>query len=844
MRLLSFELKKLWKQKKIYWLLLLIAISVGWLFYSNYSVYEEKEKRALEITETYQNDINNIRRELEELRRQDAIEIHQEQQLDMIVKMNSSLLPWKYAIGQGQWERIPELRGEFLQFLQEYASLGGEFPSLEGIELEIAIKKNDWFIEHGLPYEDEAFPVSPHLFVQQLVAMLFGIIGLSGLLLLFGNIVTIEKEQKTTLTLKTQPVRRWQQTLSKMGSLLFVQALFVGTVLVLSIVIPLIFTEYKLVLTYPQVLVTNGEVSVIPISTFLAKSVGMFSVASWFAFALVLFMSNWIRESFTMLVNIAFLLGTILVATEFFPALQSILNPFAFFSSFREEMVQGEIVVYFVSTILWCCILLALSIYFHDKELGLLPSSGEKTPFQQGKTQAGQSKLRNILIFEWRKLVRRKLFFQTNVVLLLLVFMGYYLLAQQSLEKEQAFIQNVEGTIEFYNNFTGALKIYKEEAERNEEHREFYEELIKEEELKIAYYKEYQALMRDALAGYHNNEWDKFYEYLLHHNRVINQEEGIYKLSKIVHDYASVGRFTVGASIDEKLWMMEKNVRPIFPGYFIPTMHHYFQKDETDRYEDYIEANTKVDHSGLYSLYLLFQHHVHLAPMLLLLFLLGGGLATERGKKRTLSLLKTLPIAEKQLFFGKVLHSSMIATLNIFGLFSLVLLIATIFNRFGDWYYPILKYHSFSYSNSEEYTGSKVEGYGYEFLPLGEYLFHTIALTILVMLFLLTFTILLSVLLKNILSVFATSGILLVAGYVLTTQFLTEKAHLSPFTYFNIPKITNGELATIIDNQKINIVSGSAILSLTSIAFIILGYGILRFKNKKNKIIVDSGVRM
>lgn len=407
MKLLKFELKKLWKQKKFLWMLFVLTISIVGLFYNNYSMYEEKEKRALQITDTYQEDINGIRRTLEELRMKEEISPEQALQLESIVKMNSSLLPWRYAISQGEWQRVPALQKEFLQLLQEYIVYGGDFPSLQGFELERAIKKTDWLITHDIPYEDEVYPVSPHLFLLQNVSLLFGIIGLSLIILLVGNSVTIEKEQKTELTLKTQPIGKINQTLSKFGSLVVFHAVFVAGVILLSIILPLIFTEYKLVLSYPQAVVTDGVVTIIPASTFLGANVLLFLCASWFVFTLIFFISNWLKDSFTTIMNIAVVLGISFVLTGYVSVLQSPYNPFSFFVFTKD--VQEEVVVYLLSTLIWGAIFLAASIYFAGKHIGLRTASNMYKPFRKGKTENESNKVRNILVFEWRKLVRKKL---------------------------------------------------------------------------------------------------------------------------------------------------------------------------------------------------------------------------------------------------------------------------------------------------------------------------------------------------------------------------------------------------------------------------------------------------
>ncbi|WP_078380735.1 hypothetical protein [Sutcliffiella halmapala] len=108
-------------------------------------------------------------------------------------------------------------------------------------------------------------------------------------------------------------------------------------------------------------------------------------------------------------------------------------------------------------------------------------------------------------------------------------------------------------------------------------------------------------------------------------------------------------------------------------------------------------------------------------------------------------------------------------------------------------------------------------------------------LLILCLIFILTITIFLSTFIKNSLSVFAVSILINISGYYLTTKFGENYAHLSPFTYFNLSKVVNGELSVVVDNVNINFLNGSIVLMGLTLLFMFFGYLVLRNNNGKSK---------
>lgn len=271
---------------------------------------------------------------------------------------------------------------------------------------------------------------------------------------------------------------------------------------------------------------------------------------------------------------------------------------------------------------------------------------------------------------------------------------------------------------------------------------------------------------------------------------------------------------------------MERNIQPIFRGEFIPTIHHNWQNNHYEQ-QKWEEENQKIDNSGLFSLYLLFEKNVYFVPVILFFLLLGGGFATERGKRMTLHFLQTQPVTNRQIYSGKAFHSIIVAVGNNAGLLLVVLLLGTVFNRFGDWNYPILHYDSRGLTNSPSYTGIISDEYGFHFVSLGSYLIKSIVLFLLVIIFVLVLTNFLSIFIQHLLTVYTTALLICIGGFVVSNHYLSNMAYLSPFTYFDIHKIINGEKATLLDQSSINILSGSVVLLVSTVLLFFIGYLVL-----------------
>ena len=99
-------------------------------------------------------------------------------------------------------------------------------------------------------------------------------------------------------------------------------------------------------------------------------------------------------------------------------------------------------------------------------------------------------------------------------------------------------------------------------------------------------------------------------------------------------------------------------------------------------------------------------------------------------------------------------------------------------------------------------------------------------------LFLISLSIFLSLFLKSQMGVFATTILIGVVGYVGSNMLLIDKAHLSPFTYLNIPKIINGEFSALLNNPSITFQNGTMMLFASILILFFIGHLLLSVKNR------------
>lgn len=834
MKLYKFELKKIVKQKKAIWLLLLVVFTTAFIFQQNMAMKEGKVERVYEQTESINSEIGRLIESLEVERMEGFSDDASLEQLDLLKEMRSALYPWRDAIYQAKWEEVPLHEGEFLALLQLFNESGGELAALMGMEKEIAIEKNEWLLDYGLTYEEEAFPVSPQLVLIQSSLFLLGLVGVAVLLLVFGGTLTSEKENNTWLTLQTQPISKRQIVHAKFGSVLTVAMLYTLLVIGIGLLVPLVFGEMPLSLQYPQVLTGDEEFIILSSFSFLVRILALFFATVLVGFSLCMMLSVWLKNTFTLNIVLFLILLAGLTITQSVPVLQTAFNPFYLFQfqQISEGVPRTTDWLYLASAILWSCGFLTLAIRLQEKESSAFQRSTSHSPFAKGGIRKRSVALTSVLLFEWRKLQRKGMFQKVIILLVLFTGMGYWGISQLTEQKEEAYLEKLhEMTVTLENNdiplmeqSLAAAKEAEQAVEKDEDELTIgnSSSQVPQLESMLTFFTDWKNKAEGAIAGYQAGDWNAFYEYQLFINQLDNDELDYLGVGGS-HTVLSIGQFTIDVGLAEKQWLLEHSVQPVLSGEYTQTMHTaagWATEKERLAWE---EENRKIDDSALFSFYLFFENYIYFVPLALLLFVLASGFAAERGKKRTLDFLKTQPLTSRTIFMGKTLHSFVVATISSISLFGLLLLVGTLFNRFGDWNYPVLYYDAKSVALAADYTGMLSGELGFHFIPLGTYLVNSTVLFLFILMFFLALANFLSLFFKNTFTSFALTLLLGLGGFVISKYYLTGVAEWSPFTYLQTNKIANGEMGTLMNLQNLNVMSGSLVLLSSTVLLLLVG---------------------
>ncbi|MCG3087609.1 ABC transporter permease [Sporosarcina cyprini] len=837
MSLLKFELKKIWRQKKLIWLLLVVLLCAGWVFYQNLleqdlMVREAEEKIFPIVMETDQ-----LYAKLRPLDRENSLTEEQRDQFTSLNNMANAIFHWKSALYEKRWGDIPEQEKEFLANLETFEGAGGSFSKLQGLEREKAIMKNEYLIEHQLPYANETYPISPLLQLNKLATLLLGPAGLLLLLLLFGSAYTIEKEQQTVLTVRTQPVLRRSFLFSKYAGLLWVTFLYVVIVFLIGWTVPSLFADSFNDWNYPVFLETGDAFTIIPAWQYAGSLALLFIGASAFLFAFLLIMGTQLRSSFSTVMLTGFLTMLGVVLTETVNMLQVPWNPFQLFrgNRFLPEYPDHPLWIYAISALLWCALLISIAIFLREGTRGLFKAAEELKPFRKGRPHHLLSAL-TMSAFEWRKSKRRGLLGQIMVVLAIAVVAGYVFLAEQVKEKESETISKIANTplqtenelIPFFEERIRETEKSIEEANQNGENGELiYGHNIDLYNDMIAEAREKAALAATAAAAYKEEKWAPMYDYQLFEDQrrlemVAESKKGV----QIPETF-----FGYEAAILQKEWMKEHNIKPVFPSSYITNIHEQWKPEDRKAKEWSRKLYRNMDHSGLFSLYMVFRDYLFFIPMCLLILLVGSGFSGERGKRPTLHLLETMPVRRRSLFLGKTIHASVVAMGSAMVVFLFVVLVGTLFNRFGDWMYPVLRYHSNYEKQSFDFTGNRAFEGGYTFMPLGEYLLKALLLYVCATLFLIALANVIGLVARQPLVVYALTGLISLAGYLASWK-LGDFAQFSPFLYLNVPKIVNGEILTLLNNTAISVNMACAMLLGATVILLVVTYVGISFEKR------------
>lgn len=841
MKLLKFELKKNFRKKKFIILFLIVSLVVVGLFIRN-ALMQEKivENATLSLNLHYQETSKLVGLFSEKLKYNPKDDKFRAS-YDNAVKMNDDIKDLQNAFKNRDWSLIPQIEGDFLKRVTTHLQLGNDYHSLQGNELEQRIQKNALLLKEHLPYEDENYSLDMPIFMKQTSTLLISLLGILTMVFIMGDQLSEEFENQTIKTLYTQPLSKWRILLSKYASMMIVSIFILVILFILCATLPFFFGGKAWSFSYPQLIQFSNGFSYITTSEYLIKLTLIYVVAISFSFSLVLLVSVIFKNRFgTILASIlTFLCGITL--TNQVKSWQTIQNPFYFFH-FTELIERPKYpgVIWSIWILFaYSFILIILCLLVQGKGPLFRIGKQSKRPFNKGRSLPSSKGISPIVLFEWRKVLRQGSFKQTSLVILILLLIGYVFLTYETTQKQHGFVESMKSTLKdqkfevqylIQSNQKQQVKIDKLENKKGplKDYEKVMLEGLKKTIPQIqAGLKESQVKVekdKDVLEAYKQKDWKRFYEYWIYQNQLANGEIG-----STQHYVRAFSNFTYKASIAEKRLLKKQNLEPVLPPDYLYTIYddQYFP-NQIDRIAKK-RSSLKMDNTSLFNVYLFFNSYLYLLVLFLLVFLFGSGFTAEKGKKRTLYLLQTQPLSRFKIFLGKYVLSVALSLGMAIGIVLLLVIMGLVGNRFGDWNFPVLHYDMAKIAKFAEYAVISAQEGNFHFIKMGQYLLETIVLFLGTILFLISFTFLITLFVNSVITALISMCIVTLSGYfVSSSSFISPISFLSPFTYLNVGKIANGELATLFHNSLIQTWTGLIVLLVSSI--ILFGAALLWFQ--------------
>ncbi|MHA6252868.1 ABC transporter permease subunit [Oceanobacillus sp. CAU 1775] len=678
---------------------------------------------------------------------------------------------------------------------------------------------------------------------------MLSILGLGLLVIILGDSMVREKEQQTIRTLSTQPITSSRLLFGKLIGNISAIIYMLIIIVIACFAIPLIFGGSLGNFSYPQLIYTSTGFEFIPISEYLMLYILLFFGAASFLLSIILLLSVLFNDRLTVIFfSLLTLFGGVAVTAQF-AFLQSVINPFYYFQfqqliEYREQLVHPFFIILpYVVAIL----IVILSSFLLKRKRANSTKTQNNAPFKNGTVHKRKKYSSITTIFEWRKYLREGIVKRFSIIILFLIVVGYVVIAFQTHQLEEHYISSKQEQI------SGMLEL-KSMREQNKENNE---KVVQELESKTTTLSENEKLLlesaknsiifnRDSanlmvtmvekleheVTAYQREDWKTVYDYWIEELMLWWEDPQYNDNTPTKQIDGGQSDFTYLASVKEKDWLNEHQIEPVFIKNYTPYTWTIYDEyiSPIDQFQ-WNQDTRKVSDTGLFYVYTFFTTPSYLILYVLLLFILGAGMATEKSDRRTIALLQTQPLRLKNIYFGKtfvsMLITGIIASLSVLSM----VLIGTLVNRFGDWKFPIVHYDPPSLVGTEGYTGFVADEGGFHFMYMGDFLLGTGALFLAGILFLLALSLFLSLFFKNTMTVFVTTIIVAAGGYVLSTlETFSAFARWLPFTYLDIGKIANGQMAAVLGNEGITTSMG--ILSLIGAIVILLVAGGLKSLRK------------
>lgn len=414
----------------------------------------------------------------------------------------------------------------------------------------------------------------------------------------------------------------------------------------------------------------------------------------------------------------------------------------------------------------------------------------------------------NLIKFEMKKIYRSS-FFIIMLLILFLCMIGYYTFVHINTVTSEEIILERETRISNYENQLREIEISIEEGEIEADDQDVMNEIQFLTDFKEGFINEVELYEEEDWAGLLNME--------------IEQDEPHVENRLVRADWSSAlwpTLFTEITRLEYYKLLREREIEPVLPIGDFFWMTAYDTVFDSPQVQDSITSlNTIYSSSGTNYLHHVFEVLFGVIGAVFFLFLFGDIITKEgMGKSGSIHLLRTQPIHKDKILTGKLISILLMTFLILLAAILFSLLLGTLFDRLGDWNYPVLIYG---------------EDYSFTFMNLSTYLLQEFILFFMLLLFVYSLLFFFSVLIKRgLVAVCLTLAKLFIGIEISSDSVLSPLAAYVPFHYFSVTDVVTKELALAADNFSFSIESGVLVLGMTSLALLLLTYviSVLEYK--------------
>ncbi|WP_042225099.1 ABC transporter permease [Oceanobacillus manasiensis] len=407
-----------------------------------------------------------------------------------------------------------------------------------------------------------------------------------------------------------------------------------------------------------------------------------------------------------------------------------------------------------------------------------------------------------IIRFELKKMARST-FFRVLLIGCLLFILSYYIYVHiHTLHTDDLILEN-EADISRMQSEINNIEVAIEAGELDAED--------KETAGNLEFNKEDIEVKQQEIEHFRNGEWTPLL------NKEIEQYEQHVDNRIFRDEYYSAAwptLVTEESRLEYHKWLRDKDITPVYPIDLFSWVTLYDQVYEPPDMEAFLkEFSTKYSSTGIYFTNHVFTFVFNILGACFFLFLFGDMVTKEGlGKNGSIQLLRTQPIRRSKLFIGKFLTILLVTFLLLFGTVLLSFILGAIFDRFGDWDYPVLIY-------GEEFS--------FSFMNMGTFLLQSASLFFLVLIFCYSILFLFSIITKKALVSIGLTIAILFAGIGLSADSVMSMiAPYIPFHYFSVREVITNELALTLENSSFSFNQGMIVLAVSSLLLWLVAYGV------------------